>query len=295
MPCSHSGLLSVKTIASSCCRGSFLPPSAVCNTRRWLFTVVHQNSCGAKHACLNAQEDVSKRRNWGTQNQSQFVCDWSNAAVPSRIIQERTGHHSALRTYERTTSEQYEAVSSLLAARHTVSGPTYIIQYRQSKDNQIQQPATTSITIQGCTGYAPSTSSSLLHNWIPSPWRTLIWTVSLLTFSFQDQLTPVTYLLYCLLHDCCYIAIIILTRLTGIDYKRTADSVFLRCKRTVFARQHLSKVVYTYLFRTRPVRVQTRTTLAVYQTLSCLMWESSCVKLVWIWLQLNWETHTVWE
>ena len=86
----------------------------------------------------------------GTQNQSQFACNWSNAAVPSRsaqrIIQERTGHRSlaALRTYERTTGEQYEAVSSLLAARSTVSGPTYINQYRQSKDIQIQQPATTS-------------------------------------------------------------------------------------------------------------------------------------------------------
>ena len=41
---------------------------AVWITRRWLFTMVHQNSRGAKHACLNAQEDVSKRRNFlGTQ------------------------------------------------------------------------------------------------------------------------------------------------------------------------------------------------------------------------------------
>ena len=76
------------------------------------------------------------------------------AEVPEKIIQERTGHRSlaALRTYERTTSEQHEAVSSLLAARPTVSGPAYINQYRQSKDIQIQQPATSSITIQGCTG-----------------------------------------------------------------------------------------------------------------------------------------------
>ena len=71
------------------------------------------------------------------------------AEVPEKIIQERTGHRSlaALRTYERTTSEQHEAVSSLLAARPTVSGPAYINQYRQSKDIQIQQPATSSITI----------------------------------------------------------------------------------------------------------------------------------------------------
>ena len=59
------------------------------------------------------------------------------AEVPEKIIQERTGHRS-FAAYERTTSEQHEAVSSLLAARPTVSGPAYINQYRQSKDIQIQ-------------------------------------------------------------------------------------------------------------------------------------------------------------
>ena len=78
------------------------------------------------------------------------------AEVPEKIIQQRTGHRSlvAMRAYERTTEEQHQAVSSLLAQSAQTSNTSYTNQCLQSKEVvNFQQPLSASlITFQGLTG-----------------------------------------------------------------------------------------------------------------------------------------------
>ena len=78
------------------------------------------------------------------------------AEVPEKIIQQRTGHRSlvAMRAYERTTEEQHQAVSSVLATVPQSSSTSYTNQYLRSKEVvNFQQPLSgSSITFQGLTG-----------------------------------------------------------------------------------------------------------------------------------------------
>ncbi len=59
------------------------------------------------------------------------------AGVPEKIIKERTGHHSleALQTYERTTTEQHQAISDILSAEKKIK----FQQALHSKQSILQQ------------------------------------------------------------------------------------------------------------------------------------------------------------
>ena len=80
------------------------------------------------------------------------------ASVPEKIIQERTGHRSleALRQYERTTTEQHEAVSEVLSSEKPVTFQSVI--QKQEKQQTVTRSALSPLTnispvlnISGCT------------------------------------------------------------------------------------------------------------------------------------------------
>lgn len=73
------------------------------------------------------------------------------ANVPEKIIQERTGHKSlaALRTYERTTEQQHQVVSGIMAASRDHSYEQGYTQHLQP--NPICLPQQSMFNMQGCT------------------------------------------------------------------------------------------------------------------------------------------------
>ncbi len=68
-----------------------------------------------KNMCSEAQIDGRKTNH---SLRATGASELLQAGVPEKIIKERTGHHSleALRTYERTTTEQHQAISDILSA-----------------------------------------------------------------------------------------------------------------------------------------------------------------------------------
>ena len=156
------------------------------------------------------------QRNWGTQNESQFACDWSNAAVPSRSAwknhtganwpsflgsledirtdNKRTAWGSKFTTGGKTHSlwtGLHQPVPSIKG--HSDSATSYkFYNYTRMHWMHHQHPA------------ASSTTGPLLpegHRYGQFPCWLL---VSRTIYSFSHS--SVTYLLYCLLYDCCYIA-----------------------------------------------------------------------------------------
>ncbi len=68
-----------------------------------------------KNMCSEAQIDGRKTNH---SLRATGASELLQAGVPEKIIKEQTGHHSleALRTYERTTTEQHQAISDILSA-----------------------------------------------------------------------------------------------------------------------------------------------------------------------------------
>ncbi len=73
-----------------------------------------------KNMCSEAQIDGRKTNH---SLRATGASELFQAGVPEKIIKERTGHHSleALRTYERTTTEQHQAISDILSAEKKIT------------------------------------------------------------------------------------------------------------------------------------------------------------------------------
>ncbi len=73
-----------------------------------------------KNMCNEAQIDGRKANH---SLHSTGASELFQAGVPEKIIKERTGHHSleALQTYERTTTEQQQAISDILSAEKKIT------------------------------------------------------------------------------------------------------------------------------------------------------------------------------
>ena len=75
--------------------------------------------------------------------------------VPEKLIQERTGHRSlkALRVYERSTEQQYQAVSSLLSSSNETTFQQEVTKVKQTNIDLSCQPISGSLnfTFQNLT------------------------------------------------------------------------------------------------------------------------------------------------
>ncbi len=73
-----------------------------------------------KNMCSEAQIDGRKTNH---SLHATGASELFQAGVPEKIIKERTGHHSleTLRTYERTTTEQHQAISDILSAEKKIT------------------------------------------------------------------------------------------------------------------------------------------------------------------------------
>ncbi len=98
------------------------------------------------------------------------------AGVPEKIIKERTGHHSleALRTYERTTTEQHQAISGVLSAEkkitfqqalHSKYIATALHSYTYSTSSETAEPARTILLVVCSRRWEVSDKQRWLRPW----------------------------------------------------------------------------------------------------------------------------------
>ena len=99
------------------------------------------------------------------------------SGAPEKLIQERTGHRSleALRSYERTSAQQHQAVSSLLSAptcssyaqrlhmAKSTKSTTLGIHPSASQVSAIPSPGISFQNLHGCTIYITTTNPQPQH------------------------------------------------------------------------------------------------------------------------------------